>query len=332
LSLYFRTRVRLPPGPQNHFIISIMQTKTIEKNIKVKLIEWLSTITDSALRDDVKKSLLVSGGSVTSMFLNEPVNDYDIYFQDINVVKRIAQYYKVKAGEEGYDIEILDGREKESLVKELNSSSYLNGEAIDQNFAKAVSLRNLKSDQIKLFFVSEKGGIKVNEGKENPNYEPMYFSPNAISLSNNIQIVLRFHGTPEEIHKTFDFIHATNYFTFSTGLVLNLSAIESILTKQLKYQGSQYPVTSIIRAKKFVKRGFNITAGELLKIMYQVSLLDLNNPDVLEEQLIGVDVAYFSLLIDALRGKYASDPDFKLTTEYFNSLIDKIFNGSDDVD
>jgi len=309
-----------------------MQTKTIEKNIKVKLIEWLSTITDSALRDDVKKSLLVSGGSVTSMFLNEPVNDYDIYFQDINVVKRIAQYYKVKAGEEGYDIEILDGREKESLVKELNSSSYLNGEAIDQNFAKAVSLRNLKSDQIKLFFVSEKGGIKVNEGKENPNYEPMYFSPNAISLSNNIQIVLRFHGTPEEIHKTFDFIHATNYFTFSTGLVLNLSAIESILTKQLKYQGSQYPVTSIIRAKKFVKRGFNITAGELLKIMYQVSLLDLNNPDVLEEQLIGVDVAYFSLLIDALRGKYASDPDFKLTTEYFNSLIDKIFNGSDDVD
>lgn len=309
-----------------------MQTKTIEKNIKVKLIEWLSTITDSALRDDVKKSLLVSGGSVTSMFLNEPVNDYDIYFQDINVVKRIAQYYKVKAGEEGYDIEIFDGREKESLVKELNSSSYLNVKAIDQNFAKAVSLRNLKSDQIKLFFVSEKGGIKVNEGKENPNYEPMYFSPNAISLSNNIQIVLRFHGTHEEIHKTFDFIHATNYFTFSTGLVLNLSAIESILTKQLKYQGSQYPVTSIIRAKKFVKRGFNITAGELLKIMYQVSLLDLNNPEVLEEQLIGVDVAYFSLLIDALRGKYASDPDFKLTTEYFNSLIDKIFNGSDDVD
>jgi hypothetical protein len=39
----------------------------------------------------------------------------------------------------------------------------------------------------------------------------------------------------------------------------------------------------------------------MLKMMLQVSDLDLKNPDVLEEQLIGVDVAYFSTLIEVLR-------------------------------
>ena len=50
-----------------------------------------------------------------------------------------------------------------------------------------------------------------------------------------------------------------------------------------------------------MKRGFNISALEQLKIMFQISQLDLTDPNVLEEQLIGVDVAYFSMLINMLR-------------------------------
>jgi hypothetical protein len=64
--------------------------------------------------------------------------------------------------------------------------------------------------------------------------------------------------------------------------------------------------------------------------MFQISSLDLSNPDVLEEQLIGVDVAYFALLIEALRNKFESEKDFKLSHEYFNALVDKIFNESEE--
>lgn len=306
-----------------------MQIKTIQKTIEKKLNDWLLTITDQNLRNDVKNNLLVSGGSIASMLLNETVNDYGIYLMDINVVKAIAQYYS----KEFPQITILDGREKQLLVAKYNET-YKDEDSKDKrdpivwkNSAYAVSLRNLKEDQIKLY-LSDNSGIRVNENieKEKLNYTPLYFSPNAISLSDNLQIVLRFWGTAEKIHETFDFVHATNYFTFKDGLVRNISAIESILTKQLKYQGSHYPVTSIIRAKKFIKRGFNISAGELLKIMFQISNFDLSDPDVLEEQLIGVDVAYFELLITALRNKSESDPKFKLSSEYFNKLIDKIFN------
>ena len=55
-----------------------MQIKTIQKVISVKLTEWLNTITDEKLRSDLKNNILVSGGSITSMLLNEPVNDYDV--------------------------------------------------------------------------------------------------------------------------------------------------------------------------------------------------------------------------------------------------------------
>lgn len=194
----------------------------------------------------------------------------------------------------------------------------------------SIALRNLKEDQIKLMFDKKEGSIRLNEekSKDELNYEPVFFSPNAISLSNDLQIVLRFWGDNKKIHETFDFVHATNYFTFETGLVTNIAALESILTRTLKYQGSHYSVTSIIRAKKFIKRGFNISAGELLKIMFQISQLDLSDPDVLEEQLIGVDIAYFELLINALRNKKSSE-NFELSSKYFNELIDRIFNEND---
>ena len=295
-----------------------MQIKTIEKVILNKMNEWLETITDEDLRKETKDNLLVSGGSIASMLMGADVNDYDVYIKDIDVLKKLADYYVKPFESEG--VWIADGREKEKLMKEYDVSEKLN--------YYSIALRNLKEDQIKLMFDKKEGGIRLNEekSKDELNYEPVFFSPNAISLSNDLQIVLRFWGDNKKIHETFDFVHATNYFTFETGLVTNIAALESILTRTLKYQGSHYPVTSIIRAKKFIKRGFNIGAGELLKIMFQISQLDLSNPDVLEEQLIGVDVAYFEILIKALRGKFSSDEDFKLNTKYFNKLVDKIFN------
>lgn len=283
-----------------------MQAKTIQKVITKKLDEWLSTIDNKDLVKELRKNILVSGGSITSMFLNEDVNDYDIYINDMNVLKSLVQYY-IKPFS---DISILDGR------TDMDECAWMENKA-------SVAKKTLKADQIKLYF-SESGWKRVNEDKpeEDMNYTPVFFSPNAISLSDKVQIVLRFHWDNVSIHKTFDFIHATNYFTFQDWLVTNKEALESILTKQLKYQGSLYPLTSIIRIKKFVKRWWNISAGEMLKMMFQVSDLDLKNPDVLEEQLIGVDVAYFNTLIEVLR--WVNDE--KMNNDYVFSIIDKVFN------
>jgi len=295
-----------------------MQRKTLSKVITKKLEDWLDSITDAQLRKDVKKSLLVSGGSITSLFLNEKVNDYDIYIQSMDVLVRLANYYAPG--------KVLDGRLIAQYIEERKRD---NGYSEDADMGKEfVRIKTLKNDQVKLDIPS--GGQRTDlTGKEDvPAYEVVFLSQNAISLSADIQIVLRFSGTPAEIHKNFDFIHATNYFTFEHGLVTNIAALESTLTKELRYQGSLYPLTSIVRMKKFIGRGWRINAGEMLKMMFQISELDLTDVEVLEEQLIGVDVAYFSTLIEILRGV---DKD-KITSSYLNTIIDKVFNHHSDED
>lgn len=298
-----------------------MQSKTIKKNISMKLDEWLASIDDNNLAKDVRKNILVSGGSIASMLLKEDVNDYDIYIKDMDVLIRLAKYYCPS--------KVLDGRLRDDYLKSrwpdikdglmFDGTKYLAEEY--------VRVSNLKKDQVKLDIpgAGMRFNVKAEEGKDPEKYQLVFLSQNAISLSDDIQIVLRFHGDSNQIHKTFDFIHSTNYFTFEEGLVLNNRAMESLLTKQLSYQGSLYPLTSIIRMKKFLGRGFNINAGEILKIMYQISLLDLNDIEVMEEQLIGVDVAYFSMLIDAIRKLDGQ----KLDANFMNQLIDKIFNEYD---
>ena len=62
-----------------------------------------------------------------------------------------------------------------------------------------------------------------------------------------------------------------------------------------------------------------------LKMCLQISQLDLMDIATLEDQLIGVDSLYFMNLIEQFKRKEANDKDFKLTSSYIISIIDKIF-------
>ena len=292
-----------------------MNKKTTANIIKAKVNKWLKSITDEPLREEVHDSLLVSGGCIASLLTGEDVNDYDIYIQDMDVLVRLAEYY---------DVEAFDGRKKDEYIKAIGDepAGEEDSEDLRDYRFENTFLRTLKPDQVKLMVAGHGKAIK-HEGPESdlPPFRPVFISQNAISLSDDIQIVTRFSGNAEEIHKNYDFIHATNYFTMVNGLELNKDAVTSLLTKTLYYQGSLYPLTSIIRMKKFILRKWRINAGEILKILFQVSRLDLTDIDVLEEQLIGVDVAYFSSLIAILR----DDPK-GITEEFLAEEIEKLFN------
>lgn len=288
-----------------------MNRKRIYSIINDKLCDYIKSLPQD-LRKEVKESIIVTGGCITSMLLNEKINDFDIYFNNPDTIIKLLNHYKINE-----KCIILDGRQKDSLSE--NNKIDIEDKLIDKY---SVAIRTLHPDQIKLFF-RETGFIKNEiENIDEHVYKPLFISPNAISLTNKIQIILRFYGQPNEIHENYDFIHTTNYFTYKDGLVLRAAALESILTKTLKYQGSLYPLTSMMRIRKFLKREWIITAGEMLKIMFQLSKLNLEDPDVLEEQLMGVDVAYFDRLISLIR-----DNDTKnITTDWLIEKIEEVFN------
>jgi hypothetical protein len=303
-----------------------MNTKSINKNIASKINEWIDSIEDESIRKglrDPEKGVLVSGGCIASLLLGVGVNDYDIYIKSVDVLRSVVQYYT-----KGRPIEVLDFAHSNEYKQYLEDRSVWMCKYPDseEDYAEySIAIRNLKPDQIKLYMSHHPGGLKIEypEDTDLKPYRPVFFSPNAISLSDDVQIVVRFWGDAEQIHKSFDFIHATNYWDFKTGLTCNTDALLSLMTKTLKYHGSLYPVTSIMRMKKFVKRGFNIGAGEIMKIIMQINELDLTNPDVLEEQLTGVDVAYFSTLINALRD---IEDKSKITSGYVNEIIERVFS------
>ena len=157
-------------------------------------------------------------------------------------------------------------------------------------------------------------------------YRPVFLTSNAITLSDKVQIVIRFQGDAEKIHENYDFVHCTNYYLpGSQELNLNRAAMESLITKELIYQGSKYPVCSIIRTRKFLRKGWTINAGQYLKMCFQVSQLDLTDIKVLEDQLTGVDAAYFQEVIKYCKERMEKDDNFKVTVPYLVSIVDKIF-------
>lgn len=301
-----------------------MRTKNIEAVIAKKVKDWLDSIEDQELRNFLEPDVIVTGGCVASMFLGEKVNDYDVYFRTPESARKTAEYYvavfnesRPRDGLDGLALrEIFVEEGKEGRVKIVVKSSGVAAE--DSDLEALGEAQGLEPGEYLEKAVDSEVEEKDGDGKR---YRPVFVSPNAVTLSNKIQLVFRFWGEPDVIHENYDFVHCTNYWTKKTGLVLRQPALESLLTKDLRYVGSLYPVCSVMRVRKFVRRGWTITAGQLLKMCFQISQLDLSDMVVLEDQLIGVDVAYFMEVVDKLREK---NPE-KVDGSYLAEILDRMF-------
>ena len=305
-----------------------MKGKTIKIILNKKFNEWVESIDNNNLKKIIKTDTIITGGSIVSLLLNEKPKDFDIYFRHKDTALEVAKYYvekfnsKHKNKIQAYVLDGDDNEEKENIepgrIKIIIKSSGVlaeNENILKEDFEDVYDVLDDADDM---------PAEKLEEEKEK--YRPIFLSSNAITLSNQIQIIIRFYGEPEEIHSNYDFVHCTCFWTsFDDKLVLPSEALETILSKTLIYMGSKYPVCSVIRTRKFIKRGWNINAGQYLKMLFQISKLDLSNIDVLEDQLVGVDSAFFMNLIESLKRKIKNDEDFVIGNEYICSIIDKIF-------
>lgn len=307
-----------------------MNRKRVNRILAAKHEEFCASIKDSKVQRLVKKNGIITGGSIVSMLLGEPISDYDYYFLNLETVEVVANYYVKQFIELNPDNNIQPTvRKVDKRVKIFIRSAGIvadgEGDADYQYFEQG-------PDETAEQYVERMADITtdgiVREQKDDddkPAYRPIFLSSNAITLSNKVQLVIRFYGKPDKIHKNYDFIHCTNYWTPDGGVVLNQHALETMLSKQLFYCGSLYPVCSVFRTRKFLKRGWTINAGQLLKMAFQISELDLTDIETLEDQLTGVDAAYFFQVIDYCKERMEKDKDFRITLPYLVSIIDKIF-------
>jgi len=299
-----------------------MKRKTIAKVLRKKFRKFTESIDDPIVRREVQKNSMITGGAITSMFYHENVNDYDVYFTDAKTCQLAAEYFVDRFNRshprDGASVEIGKGVANSGFYKpkfeDDRISIFIKSNGVAGEPQAGMAGEQL-GDTVEEF-------EQLEQEEEDKGYEPVFLSQNAITLSGRIQLIIRFFGTPDEIHKNYDFAHCTNYWLSKDSKVyLNEQALESMLTKELVYIGSKYPVCSIIRTRKFIKRGFSITAGTYLKMILQCNELDLFDVDVLEDQLTGVDSAYFMQVISAIR----SDKPERMNSAYLAEIIDRIF-------
>lgn len=295
-----------------------MQAKTIKAIIQKKHNQLVESIKDDKVKSIVRNHSIITGGCITSMLLNEKVNDFDYYFDSRENALAVMTYFAKILG---------DKVNTNILVEDKEDRVYLRIKSSEQ--AGEVEDDEPSNEEVQAL---ENAGIKelvyevLGAGDEKPHYEPIYATSNAITLSGKVQLVARFFGKPDEIHGNYDFVHCTCWWRSSDShLELPAQALEAILTKELTYVGSKYPICSLFRLRKFIQRGWHVNAGQILKIALQIKNLDLYNIDVLRDQLVGVDSVYFMKVIDYLTKRVNEDKDFKLTEGYLVEVINKIF-------
>ena len=323
-----------------------MKAKTIRQTIQSKLNDWANSVRvegegeeaqkkKEVLRDIILNKTVVTGGSIASMLLGEDVNDFDVYFRDAQSAITITEHYLAEflKGEKEKEDNATDDEEQtvntvqrrncrvsDISVKEtpkgvklmIKSAGVLDEEVSleDYQYFEALPVEAVERYFSKPRYYDDKG-----------KFYPTMFTDNAITFTDKLQVILRFVGEPDQIHENYDFAHCKNYYT-GGKLYLDKDAMESLLSRELRYVGSLYPVCSLFRLRKFLSRGWTIMASEVFKIAYDVSHLDLNSIKVLEEQLMGVDYAYFSEVINVLRKEDTKE----LNRTYLFELVNRVFD------
>ena len=212
-----------------------MNSKNIAKSLKAKLDDWCKNIDNEEIVKIIKENAIVTGGALVSLLNGEKPNDYDIYFKDKESVLKIAQYYAEKWNKTHEDKNIVQITDKEGRVQCFIQSA---GAVMEDDEDGITDNSKPETEP----FTEE---TEEEQKQEIPKYRARYFSTNAISLSNDIQIIIRFYGDVDKIHENYDFVHCTCSYDYKVNKVdLPSKALEAIINKELVYTGSKYPLVA----------------------------------------------------------------------------------------
>lgn len=287
-----------------------MNGKHIKQHLNKKMEDWLASIDSEEVKKAIKGNVIITGGALVSLLTGDEVKDYDVYFKTKEALITVAKYYVDKWNKENPDKQASVKEDKDERVRIFISSVGVAGEDVDleegEGFAESTE--------------------KKTKEKSKEKYRPKFLTSNAITLSDKIQVVVRFYGEVEELHKNYDYVHCTCSWSFGDNeLILPSRALEAIINKELYYMGSKYPLCSIFRARKYINRGYTINAGQYLKMAMQLNELDLKDIEVLKDQLMGVDSTYMSMLIEAIAEQKEKDENFEIDSTYVIELVNRIF-------
>jgi len=145
------------------------------------------------------------------------------------------------------------------------------------------------------------------------------------------QLVTRFCAEPDALFETYDFYHCMAYYHAAykamgvdpeDTLVFHPKALPSMASKTLQYSSSRFPIKALLRAHKFIRRGWTCPGEELLKISCDIHDLNLKEKSVFLYQLRG----FYGEEFRALETRIGSIPDEDFNKKAAIQAIEELLN------
>ena len=334
---------------KNNWQWSTAYSEKVTKGIlRRKLEDWYESLPVN-LQEAARRDTVVAGGAIASLLTGNNPNDLDLYFLTFETTKALAEHYVAQF--QDINKEKLTSKKVEMSVRSDQEETFettdSDGKTVSVNKKRVmpfVRSSGMAAEDAKdgdyIYFEGESTGDSADDfvekiataaeealASEKPLYQPVFVTSNAISLRGGIQIVVRFYGKPQEIFDNYDYAHCMGAYIPSGGeLIIPLATRKAIMERKLVFNMStKYPLASLFRQRKFLGRGFDISATELAKIAFRLGEFDLNNFKVLEEQLIGVDIAYFLEFLGKIADRKESGKPINAT--YLATVLDRMYGG-----
>lgn len=217
---------------------------------------------------------IIAGGTITSLFTNNPVNDLDIYFrtwQELESFTAFMHSKRLRGGE--YDL---------NSKKDGWSEPYKRGLRV---FAEMDELTDVHWPEVPSDKLENNTAV-FNIGMTDKSI--MYtFQGEAI-----IQIIAFtvFPEGPEAIFNKFDWTINMGAFDFATEeWVMPLDFMKHNSQKMLFLNPeTDYPIISLLRVGKYVSRGYKISRKEMLKLGVAVARLNISKWKDAKKHLSGM--------------------------------------------
>jgi hypothetical protein len=182
---------------------------------------------------------------------------------------KAKQIEKLLKGVMNNFLESINDSEIKTIIKE---NSYITGGCIPS------MLMDEFVNDYDIYFYNKEDAEKVKvyfENNHTKNKDDKFhiklITENSINLSDKIQLIIKFVGDPMFVIEKFDWQHIKSWYSCKAEkLHLTSNVYQLICEKELVYTGSDYPLSSLMRLKKYIKKGWSVSNTTILHIALDI--------------------------------------------------------------
>jgi len=160
-----------------------------------------------------------------------------------------------------------------------------------------------------------------------------YVTDNATSFffkDKKYQVITAFYGEPGTVFDKYDFtINMGAYNPETKEFIVHEDLFEHLSQRRLVINiGTEYPISTVVRIFKYIRKGYSISGIELIKILLTVHHLDLKNFAELKKQLMGIDTMFLKPLTDFLSSQEHSEKayDFSEFMKIYDNMMSAVLD------